>query len=84
MKHDLFMMFGISILTTRLNKSAETDAELKKMWETCMAYDPKWANYFRKRTPLLFVSVPGRVGQEFARELLPVCQQCGAVQLNKE
>ena len=50
----------------RLNKSAETDAELKKMWETCMAYDPKWANYFRKRTPLLFVSVPGRVGQEFA------------------
>ena len=66
MKHDLFMMFGISILTTRLNKSAETDAELKKMWETCMAYDPKWANYFRKRTPLLFVSVPGRVGQEFA------------------
>lgn len=36
------------------------------MWETCMAYDPKWANYFRKRTPLLFVSVPGRVGQEFA------------------
>ena len=66
MKHDLFMMFGISILTTRLNKSAETDAELKKMWETCMAYDPKWANYFRKRTPLLFISVPGRAGQEFA------------------
>ena len=66
MKHDLFMMLGIAILTTRLNKSAETDAELKKMWETCMAYDPKWANYFRKRTPLLFVSVPGRVGQEFA------------------
>lgn len=66
MKHDLFMMLGIAILTTRLNKSAETDAELKKMWETCMAYDPKWANYFRKRTPLLFISVPGRAGQEFA------------------
>ena len=66
MKHDLFMMFGISILTTRLNKSAETDAELRKMWETCAAFDPKWANYFRKRTPLLFISVPGRAGQEFA------------------
>ena len=84
MKHDLFMMFGISILTTRLNKSAETDAELKKMWETCMACDPKWANYFRKRTPLLFVSVPGAGRAGISRQLLPVCQQCGAVQLNKE
>ena len=66
LKHELFMMFGISILTTRQNQSAETDAALGKMWETCMAFDPKWAKYFRKRTPLLFISVPGKAGRKFA------------------
>ena len=66
MRHELFMMFGIAILATRQNKSAETDAALKKMWETCIAYDPKWGNYFRKHTPLLFICMPGRLGQDFA------------------
>ena len=66
MRHELFMMFGIAILATRQNKSAETDAALKKMWETCIAYYPKWGNYFRKHTPLLFICMPGRLGQDFA------------------
>lgn len=66
MKHELFMMFGIAILATRQNQSAETDAALVKMWENCIAYDPKWGRYFRKHTPLLFISMPGKFGQKFA------------------
>lgn len=66
LRHELFMMFAISILSARLNKSAETDAALKRMWENCYAFDRRWANYFRNRTPLWFISIPGRFGQNFA------------------
>ena len=66
MKHELFMMFGISILFTRLNKTAETDAALDQMWETCKAFDPKWGNHFRNRTPLWFICLPGTFGQNFS------------------
>lgn len=66
LEHELFMMFGISILFTRLNKTAETDAALDKMWENCYAFDPKWARHFRKRSPLWFISLPGTFGQNFS------------------
>ncbi len=66
MKHELFIMFGISILFTRLNKTAETDAALDKMWETCIAFDPKWGKHFRKYTPLRFICMPGKFGQDFS------------------
>ena len=66
MKHELFMMFGIYIMFTRLNKSDETDAALEKMWDNCRAFDEKWANHFRSRTPLWFVCLPGNFGREFA------------------
>ena len=63
MRHDLFVMFGIAILFTRLNRTVETDAALERMWETCMAFDPKWGGYFRNRSPLRFICLPGRFGQ---------------------
>ena len=66
LEHELFMMFGISILFTRLNKSAESDAALEKMWETCFAFDPKWAKHFRKHSPLWFICLPGTFGQNFS------------------
>ena len=66
MKHELFMMFGISILFTRLNKSAETDGALDKMWANCIAHDEKWGKHFRYRTPLWFVCLPGKFGQNFS------------------
>ena len=66
MKHELFMMFGISILFTRLNKSAETDAALETMWENCRRFDKKWANHFRKHSPLYFICLPGKFGQKFS------------------
>ncbi len=64
--HELFMMFGISILFTRLNKTAETDAALDKMWENCRAFDKKWANHFRNHTVLWLISGHGRVGQNMS------------------
>ena len=66
LKHELFMMFGISILFTRLNKSAETDADLDKMWQNCIAFDEKWGKHFRYRTPLWFICLPGKFGRNFA------------------
>ena len=64
--HELFMMFGISILFTRLNKTAETDAALDQMWDNCSAFDDKWANHFRNRTVLWFICLPGKFGQNFS------------------
>lgn len=66
MKHELFMMYGISILFTRLNKSRESDADLTAMWENCRRFDKKWANHFRYRTPLFFICIPGKFGQAFS------------------
>lgn len=63
LKHELFMMFGISILFTRLNRTEETDGALEKMWETCREFDPKWGHYFRNRTPLWFICLPGNFGR---------------------
>ena len=66
LKHELFMMFGISILFTRLNKTQETDRALDEMWANCIAFDPKWGRHFRNRTPLWFISLPGAFGRNFA------------------
>ena len=63
LKHELFMMFGISVMFTRLNRSSETDAKLEEMWANCIAFDPKWGRHFRSRTPLWFICLPGRFGQ---------------------
>ncbi len=66
LKYDLFMMFGISVLYSRLNKSEEADENLNKMWEGCYAFDEKWAQHFQKHTPLRLISIPGRVGQNLS------------------
>ena len=66
LRHELFVMFGISILNTRLNKTAESDAALWKMWENCIAFDEKWGRHFRYRTPLSLICIPGKFGQNFA------------------
>lgn len=66
MKHELFVMFGISILFTRLNKTAQSDSALEVMWENCRQYDERWTNHFRNRTPLWFICIPGKFGQNFS------------------
>lgn len=66
LRHELFMMFGISVLYARLNKSEEADENLNKMWESCYRFDRKEAEYFRKHTPLRLISMPGRVGRNLS------------------
>ncbi len=66
LKHELFMMFGISVLYARLNKSADADENLKKMWDSCYEFDPKWAAHFHKRTPLRLMCIQGRAGQDLS------------------
>ena len=65
-KHELFMMFGIAILFTRLNKTDETDAAIDQMWRDCIAHDEKWGKHFRYRTPLFFICLPGKFGRAFS------------------
>ncbi len=66
LKHELFMMFGISALYARLHKSGEAEENLRKMWENCHHFDRKWAAHFRKHTPICLVCIPGRVGQRLS------------------
>ena len=63
LKHELFMMFGISIMFTRLNNTDETDEALEKMWKNCMDHNLKWGDHFRNRTPLFFISIRGKFGR---------------------
>ena len=66
-KHELFIMFGISILYARLNGSEQAEADLEQLWASCRRYDCKWANHFRYRTPLRFVCLPGKGGRGVVR-----------------
>ena len=75
LEHELFLMFGISILYTRLNKTRETDEAISKMWETCRAHDRKWANHFRQRTVLTFLHFPGAMGHHFNDLVHKVCMK---------
>jgi len=75
LKHELFMMFGISILFTRLNRTRETDAALEKMWQTCRDFDPKWGNHFQNRTPLWFICLPGSFGQSVSGLVYRICNK---------
>lgn len=66
LKHEFFMMFAISILFTRLNKTDETDEAINKMWADCRAHNEKWGKHFRYKTPLFFLCMPGKFGRAFS------------------
>lgn len=65
LRHELFMMFAIAILFTRLNYTAEADAAVDEMWKSCMDFDAKWARHFRSGTALWFLCIPGGFGRRF-------------------
>ena len=65
LKHEFFVMFGISVVYARLNKSDEADATLDKMWQACIDHDAKWGKHFRYRTPLALICLPGKFGRNF-------------------
>ena len=62
-KHELFMLFGITTMFTRLNQSEETDRALETMWTSCKAHDKKWGDYFRHISPLAIINIKGKIGQ---------------------
>ncbi|MBP3401617.1 MAG: glycosyltransferase family 2 protein [Clostridia bacterium] len=66
LSHELFMMFAISIVYARLNKSKECDDTLEEMWKNCIAFDEKWGKHFRYGTVLRFICMKGKFGQNFA------------------
>ena len=74
-RHELFIMFGISVLYARLNGSDQAEADLAQLWENCRAYDEKWADYFRWRTALRFVCIPGKGGAAFVRFMYHVAHR---------
>ena len=63
MKHELFMLFGIATIFSRLNKSDEADGHLAQMWRNCEAHNAKWAKHFRKGTALAFINISGKFGR---------------------
>lgn len=69
LKHELFMMFGIATIFSRLNDTDEADANLKKMWDNCAAMNAKKADYYRKRTVLAFVNIPGSAGRKVVKSV---------------
>lgn len=75
LSHELFMMFGISILFTRLNCTAKSDADLRTMWDNCEAFDGKWARRFRYHSPLRLLCIPGRIGQRFSGQIYRIANR---------
>ncbi len=67
LKHEMFIMFGIAILFTRLNNTQQAEDDIRKMWDNCRAFDRKWADYFRYRTALRLISVEGKAGAGFVK-----------------
>ncbi len=67
LRHELFIMFGISIVCARLNRTQEAERDVFDLWETYRVYDKKWADHFRYRTPLLFICIPGTFGAAIVR-----------------
>ena len=66
LKHELFILFGMSVMFTRLCRSDSADEMLCEMWDRCIRHNPKWARYFRYRTPLALICLPGRGGRAIA------------------
>ena len=80
LEHELFLMFGISILYTRMNKSREADEAILRMWDNCREHDKKWAHHFRRRSALTFLHFPGKMGYGFNDLVYKVCM--GVVKYN--
>ena len=66
LRHELFMLFGISIMFARLNRNDEADAKLEEMWDNCKKHNYKWGRHFRHRTPLAVICMKGKFGRAVA------------------
>lgn len=64
MYHHLRLMFILSSLFCRLNKSKETDREMKEFWKELYEIDAPLAKKFKHLSIVSFLNLPGRAGQE--------------------
>lgn len=64
LKHEMFIMFGISAVFARLNRSGDAEKAYRQMWTNCQAVDKKWADYFKYKTILRYTCLPGRAGDD--------------------
>ena len=69
LRHEMFIMFGISILFSRLNRTEQAEKDLERMWRNCRDFDARWTAYFRSRMPIRFISIPGEKGQKAVRAM---------------
>ncbi|MCR5089415.1 MAG: glycosyltransferase family 2 protein [Oscillospiraceae bacterium] len=69
LRHELLIMFGIAVLFTRLNRTEQAEYDLKQMWDSCYAFDPKWAACYRRHFLLRLICVPGRRGIFFVKSI---------------
>ena len=67
MRHEMFILFGITLTGARLSETEQAEKALDDMWETCRAFDKKWADYFRKRTLLRFLCIKGKFGVKLVK-----------------
>ena len=63
LRHELFMMFGISIMFTRLNKTDESDKDLEDMFNNCKKHNKKWGRHYRNLSPLAIICIKGKFGR---------------------
>lgn len=64
LKHELFMLFGIATIFSRLNRTEECENALKQMWANCIDHDEKYGKYFRDKTLLHLINLNGEFGQK--------------------
>lgn len=72
LNHELFMMFGIATMFSRLNDSSEADANLQQMWRNCKSIDPARARRFRHGSSLALVNLPGAPGRKLVKTVYRV------------
>ena len=75
LKHEMFIMFGISILYSRLNGTEQAEQDLAALWENCRGFDRKWADHYRYRTPLRFICISGNKGVAIVRLIQKIAHQ---------
>lgn len=63
MYHETMCMLVIATIFTRLNKTPETEQAIQDMWERLIAHNPEMGKKLRYRSPLVIVSIPGRIGR---------------------
>ncbi len=74
MKHELFMMFAIAILYTRMNQTQDAERDLLRMWDSCELFDARNTQMLR-RSPLALINMPGNAGMRFVKVVYGVAHK---------